>query len=107
MNIDWLKNSNRWKHLVGIFLVTAITLVFLLMLYCGTTWQQFVVALYVAVAVSFAMEFKDVHHHNGDHVPLRYWDWSAWDWLDVAASMIGSVASMLVYIIIYVLLILL
>lgn len=103
MNIDWLKESNRWKHLVGIFLVTAITLVFLLMLYCGTTWQQFVVALYVAIAVSFAMEFKDVHHYNGDHVPIRKWDWSAWDWLDCLAGLMGYVAIAIVVIIICIL----
>ena len=107
MNIDWLKESNRWKHLVGVFLVAAITLVFLLTLYCETTWQQFVVTMYVSVAVMFAMEFKDVHHYNGDHVPLRRWDWSAWDWLDIAAGGIGYIAAALVYLIIYVLILIL
>ena len=46
------------------------------------------------------MEFKDVHHYNGDHVPIRQWDWSAWDWLDIAAGMLGDLTISIIVIII-------
>ena len=99
--MKWLFESNRLKHLIGIALVAALTFTMLWVLYGTTTWQHFFIALYVAVAVMFAMEFKDVHHYNGDRVPIRHWDWSAWDWLDIAAGMIGGVLAVAVHIIIY------
>lgn len=70
----WLQSSNRWKHLVGIFLVS----------FLGT--------LLMGVGCIFGMEFKDVHHSYGnDGKPLREWNWSAWDWLDVLAGLIGGI----------------
>lgn len=70
---QWLRESNRWKHLVGILVVS----------FFGT--------LLMGVGCIGGMEFKDVHHYNGDHVPFRKWDWSAWDWLDVLAGVIGGI----------------
>ena len=101
--MKWLFESNRLKHLIGIALVTALTFTLLWGFYGTTTWQHFFIALYVAVAVMFAMEFKDVHHRNGDHVPIRCWDWSAWDWLDCLAGFFGYIAVAIVYIIICIL----
>ena len=71
--MKWLLESNRWKHLVGIFVVSMF----------GT--------LLMGVGCIGGMEFKDVHHENGDDIPIRQWLWSAWDWVDVAAGMIGGV----------------
>ena len=69
----WLQSSNRWKHLVGILVVS----------FFGT--------LLMGVGCIGGMEFKDVHHYNGDHVPFRKWDWSAWDCLDILAGLIGGI----------------
>lgn len=98
--MKWLFESNRLKHLIGIALVAALTFTMLWVLYGTTTWQHFFIALYVAVAVMFAMEFKDVHHYNGDRVPIRHWDWSAWDWLDCLAGSMGYIAVAVVFLII-------
>jgi hypothetical protein len=46
------------------------------------------------------MEFKDVHHYNGDHVPIRHWDWSPWDWLDCLAGLIGGIIGQAVQVLI-------
>ncbi len=101
--MKWLFESNRLKHLIGIAIVAALTFSMLWVLYGTITWQHFFIVLYVAVAVSFAMEFKDVHHYNGDHVPIRKWDWSAWDWLDCLAGLIGGIAATIIHLIIYLL----
>ncbi len=70
--MKWLKESNRWKHLVGIMVVSMF----------GT--------LLMGIGCIGGMEFKDVHHANGDSKPMREWDWSAWDWLDCAAGLLGA-----------------
>ena len=72
-SISWLLESNRWKHLVGILVLSLL----------GT--------FLMGVGCIGGMEFKDVHHANGDSKPMREWDWSAWDWLDVVAGMVGAV----------------
>lgn len=69
----WLRESNRWKHLVGIAAVS------------------FVGTILMGIGCIGGMEFKDVHHTNGDSRPIKEWDWSAWDWLDVAAGLLGGV----------------
>lgn len=72
--MKWLIESNRWKHLVGIFVVSLL----------GT--------ILMGIGCIGGMEFKDVHHANGDSKPIHLWDWSAWDWLDCAAGLIGGIA---------------
>lgn len=81
----WLTESNRWKHLIGIFIVSLF----------GT--------LLMGIGCIGGMEFKDVHHANGDSKPIRQWDWSAWDWLDCLAGLIGGLIAVAVHIIIYLL----
>ena len=99
--MKWLIESNRWKHYIGIAIVAAVTFILLALLFCGQlTWKHHVIAAFVALAVAAAMEFKDVHHYNGDHVPIRQWDWSAWDWLDIAAGMLGDLTISIIVIII-------
>lgn len=78
----WLAESNRWKHLVGIFVVSLF----------GT--------LLMGIGCMAGMEFKDVHHVNGDAKPLSDWDWSAWDWLDCLASLIGGLVAVVLHVII-------
>jgi hypothetical protein len=79
----WLEESNRWKHLVGIFVVSLF----------GT--------ILMGIGCVAGMEFKDVHHSYGnDGKPLREWKWCAWDWLDVWAGMIGGIAATMVHVLI-------
>ena len=70
---NWIKESNRWKHLVGILIVSMF----------GT--------ILMGIGCMGGMEFKDVHYHNSDSVPIWKWDWSAWDWLDIAAGFLGGI----------------
>ena len=70
----WLKESHRFYHLVGIFFVTLL----------GT--------IEAGIGCSLGMEFKDVHHSYGnDGKPFRERNWSAWDWLDILAGLIGGI----------------
>ena len=78
----WLQESNRWKHLVGIFIVS----------FFGT--------ILMGIGCIGGMEFKDVHHANGDK-PMREWDWSAWDWLDCLAGLIGGILAMIIHFVIF------
>jgi len=76
--MKWLRESNRLRHLKGIFLISLF----------GT--------FLMGVGCIGGMEFKDCHHVNGDTKPIREWDWSAWDWLDIAAGLIGAFLATLV-----------
>lgn len=79
--LSWLWESNRWKHLVGVMLVSMV----------GT--------LLMGIGCIGGMEFKDVHHANGDAVSLREWDWSAWDWLDVLSGLIGGIVGQMLQVV--------
>lgn len=74
----WLAVSNRWKHLVGVFIVSLF----------GT--------LLMGIGCIGGMEFKDVHHYNGD-IPFKYWDWKPWDWYDCLAGLIGGLLAVAVH----------
>lgn len=78
--MKWLIESNRWKHLVGIFAVSLF----------GT--------ILMGIGCIGGMEFKDVHHANGDSKPIWEWDWSAWDRLDCLAGFIGGIIGQVVQI---------
>lgn len=69
----WIRESNRWKHLAGGFVLAV------------------VFTILCTLGAAGAMEFKDCHHANGDK-PFREWDWSSWDWLDFLSTMIGGIA---------------
>ncbi len=72
--MKWIKESNRWKHLVGVMVVSMF----------GT--------ILMGIGCIAGMEFKDVHHSHGNaSKPLREWNWEAWDWWDVVMGMIGGV----------------
>ncbi len=61
---DWLKTSNRWKHLAGGILVGL----------GANTWYC---ALYAGVGVAAALELKDKLHGG------------TWDWVDFGLTMAG------------------
>jgi hypothetical protein len=82
-NDCWILASNRWKHLVGIFIVSLF----------GT--------LLMGIGCIGGMEFKDVHHANGDSKPIWKWNWSAWDWLDCLAGLIGGLLATLIHAVIF------
>lgn len=63
--IDWLKASNRWKHLCGGFVLG----VFLTVL--------------CALGCAGGMEYKDVAYHKND--------WKYFDWIDFALTVAGGV----------------
>ena len=80
----WLLASHRLQHLLGIFLVTLLG------------------SLPMAVGCILAMEFKDVQHsHGNDSKPLRSWNWSAWDWLDVLAGLLGTIPALAIHAALY------
>jgi len=63
--IKWLKESNRWKHLVGGVLL-------------GIASDNVYCAALVGVSVSSALEFKDM-------------SWGGkWDWLDWVCTVFGT-----------------
>ena len=85
--LSFLSSSHRLHHLVGIFLVTLFG------------------SLLMAVGCIAAMEFKDVQHsHGNDRKPLRSWNWSAWDWLDVLAGLLGTIPALAIHAALYLLL---
>lgn len=69
--MSWITESNRWKHMVGGFLL-------------GT-----LLTIISAATAAATLEFKDCQYANGD-IPIRYWSWQAWDWLDFWATIIGG-----------------
>ena len=61
---NWLLVSNRWKHLVGCFIVSLF----------GTALM--------GIGCACGMEFKDAQYAG---------TWVAWDWLDILAGLIGGI----------------
>lgn len=64
--IEWLKTSNRWKHLVGGLII-------------GLGSDNWYCALYAGIGVASALELKD-----------RLWG-GEWDWIDLTLTATGSV----------------
>lgn len=65
--IEWLSASNRWKHLVGGFLI-------------GFGSDDWYCTLYSSAGVAVALELKD-----------KMWG-GQWDWTDLSLTVIGAVA---------------
>ena len=63
--VDWFKESNRWKHLLGGILI-------------GLGADDWYCAAYTGGGVGAAMEFKD-----------RQWG-GKWDWVDLVLTFVGS-----------------
>lgn len=63
--IEWLKTSNRWKHLVGGVFIG----------FCSNDWYC---AGYAGIGIAAALELKDVQ-------------WGGeWDWIDFALTVVGT-----------------
>ena len=68
---NWLLVSNRWKHLVGCFVVSLF----------GTALM--------GIGCAGGLEYKDVQYQG---------TWAAWDWLDILASLIGCALAAAVHV---------
>lgn len=73
--IEWLKKSNRWKHLVGGFIL-------------GVIPPDYITGLYGGIVAASALEFKDKSY--GDK-----WDWTDWI-VTVAGSILGCLLRLMV-----------
>ena len=63
---NWLKESNRWKHLVSGSII-------------GLTLPNVVLSAYVNLLISIAMEYKD-----------RQWG-GKFDWIDISLGVAGGI----------------
>ncbi len=63
--IEWLKASNRWKHLLGGFII-------------GLFSFGWFTALYSGVLTAGALEYKDKSHGG------------QWDWIDFGLTVAGT-----------------
>lgn len=70
--LDWLKKSNRWKHLVCGILIGI----------CALDWFT---ALYSGILTAGALEFKDKAYGN------------KWDWIDFGLTVAGSALGRLMF----------
>ena len=74
--IKWLKESNRWKHLVGGVLL-------------GIASDNVYCAALVGVSVSSALEFKDM-------------SWGGkWDWLDWVCTVVGTAIGYIIHFVVF------
>lgn len=64
--LDWFKQSNRWKHLAGGFVI-------------GIGANSNYCAAYAAVIAGLCLEYKD-KAHGGE-----------WDWIDLGLTVGGAV----------------
>lgn len=64
--VEWFYESNRWKHLIGGFLVGLI----------GLNWWT---ALYSGIVAAGCLELKD-----------KLWG-AKWDWIDFTVTVVGAV----------------
>ncbi len=65
--VEWLKKSNRWKHLAGGCII-------------GLGADSHYCAAYAGIAVAGALELKDKMYGN------------KWDWTDFALTVAGAAA---------------
>jgi hypothetical protein len=83
----WIKESNRSLHLIGGFILA----IFLTML--------------CSFGASVGLETKDCQNDNTNAGKMPWkWSYKNWDWLDIAATMIGGVVgqavqSLIIYLI--------
>ncbi len=70
--LRWLKNSNRYKHVVGGMLI-------------GLCADGTYCALYAGTGVGAALELKD-----------RMWG-GKWDWIDLGCTVAGAIVGRLIH----------
>lgn len=69
--IEWLKSSNRWKHVAGGIVI-------------GLGADDNYCAAYAGIGVAAALELKD-----------KLWG-GKWDWIDFGLTVVGVVAGRLI-----------
>ncbi len=67
---NFFLESNRWKHLIGGFIVAICTL-------------NIIYGLYAAIVAGLCLEYKDKAHN------------CKWDWIDFACTALGGIISSL------------
>lgn len=80
--ISWLKESNRWKHLLGGFFVSLITNI----IFAKT--MSIIIGIYCSVCCAGSLELKDKQYGN------------KWDWIDFVLTIVGGVIGTIIYYII-------
>ena len=76
--IDFLKDSNHWKHLIGGFLVALGAMVPLMLMHTPPTSTLYAM-LYATLVAGMCLELKD-HLWGGK-----------WDWTDLAVTLLGGI----------------
>jgi len=74
--IDWFKESNRWKHLVGGIGI-------------GLFANGWYCAAYAGIGVAGALELKD-----------KLWG-GKWDWIDFALTITGTAIGFLIHLLLF------
>lgn len=69
--LEWLGMSNRWKHLIGGFII-------------GVFAGDCFTAIYAGVLTAGALEYKDKAHGGN------------WDWIDFSLTVAGTCVGQLV-----------
>lgn len=69
--MSWFTESNRYKHFILGIPTGFLTILFTL-------------------GIATGMEFKDVHHCNGNK-PIKEWKWDSWDWIDWLCTVVGGI----------------
>ena len=70
--IEWFKHSNRWKHLIGGFIIGSLSFSD----YC---------ALYASAISAASLEYKDKAHGGN------------WDWIDFGLTVAGACVGRLIF----------
>ncbi len=77
MNIlDWLKSSNRWRHLAGGFLI-------------GSFSDSYYCSLYASTLSAACLEYKDKAHGG------------KWDWVDFGLTVAGAIVGQIIRVLIW------
>ena len=79
--ISWLKESNRWKHLLGGFFVSLITNI----IFAKTT--SIVIGIYCSFCCAASLELKDKQYGNKI------------DLIDLVLTVVGGIFGTLIYLI--------
>ena len=81
MNMNWLLESNRYKHFLF-----AIPFGLFLTILC-------------VIGLAIGMEFKDCQYAN-QNISLFRWNWRNWDWFDFIFTLLGGIFGQVIQLII-------
>jgi hypothetical protein len=69
--LTWLKTSNRYKHIIGGFII-------------GLFGNSIYCSLYATTIAAFSLEYKDKASGN------------VWDWIDLICTIFGGILSTII-----------